>query len=138
MVDEAIVYVDRSAIRPGKGDALIAALTDLAAFIDENEPQIVAYQVHINAARSTISVVHIHRDAASLDRHMTVAGPQFPKFADLVDLQSIDVYGTPSDAAIAALRRKAEMLGDARVSIHPRAVGFARLAEGILVSPGST
>lgn len=138
MGDEAIVYVDRSAIRPGKADALIAALAELAALVEAREDQIVAYQVHFDSSRSTVSVVHIHRDAASLDRHLEVAGPQFPKFADLVELQSIDVYGAPSGAAVAALQRKAELLGNARVSIHPRATGFARLSALAMARSGST
>jgi hypothetical protein len=86
----------------------------------------VAYQVHLDADRSAISVIHIHDDADSLDRHLAVAGPEFPKFADLVELQSIDIYGAPSAAAIDCLRRKAELLGGARLSIHPIVAGFAR------------
>jgi hypothetical protein len=82
-------------------------------------------------------VVHIHRDADSLDRHLAVAGAEFPKFADLVDLQSIDIYGTPSATAIAGLRRKAELLGNASVTIRPRAVGFARLQQRKLPRSGS-
>lgn len=137
MVDAAIVYVDRSTVRPGKADLLLEALGELAALVDFGEDQIVAYQVHFDAERSTVSVVHIHRDAASLDRHLAVAGPQFPKFADLVELRSIDVYGTPSEAAIAALRGKADLLGNARVSIHPLATGFARLStRGVAVLDG--
>lgn len=134
---KAIVYVDRSAIRPGKADALIAALADLAALIEAREDQIVAYQVHLDAGRTAVSVVHIHADAESLDRHLAIAGPEFPKFADLVELQSMDVYGTPSDAAIAGLQAKAELLGGARLSIHPRAAGFARLQSLSAVRPGS-
>jgi quinol monooxygenase YgiN len=125
--EAAIVYVDRSAVRPGKADALIAALAELAALVDAREDQIVAYQVHLDPSRQTVNVIHIHADAESLDRHLAVAGPEFPKFADLVELQAIDVYGTPSDAAIAGLQRKAEMLGGARVLIHPTAAGFARV-----------
>jgi quinol monooxygenase YgiN len=123
----AIVYVDRSAVRPGKADALIAALADLAALVEAREDQIAAYQVHFDASRQTVSVIHIHADAESLDRHLAIAGPEFPKFAELVELQAIDVYGTPSDSAIAGLQRKAQLLGNARVSIHPTVAGFARL-----------
>jgi quinol monooxygenase YgiN len=135
--DEAIVYVDLSAVRPGKADALITALAELAALVEARHDQIVAYQVHLDASRSTVSIVHIHRDAASLDRHLAVAGPEFPKFADLVQLQSIDVYGTPSDSALAGLRRKAELLGNARLTIHARATGFARLSALAMARAGS-
>lgn len=137
MVDEAIVYVDRSAIRPGRADTLIAALTELAALVEARHDQIVAYQVHVDASRSTVSIVHIHRDAASLDRHLAIAGPEFPKFADLVELQSIDLYGTPSDSALAGLQRKAELLGNARLTVHPRAAGFARLSALAMARAGS-
>jgi hypothetical protein len=135
--DEAIVYVDRSAVRPGKADSLITALTELAALVETRHDQIVAYLVHLDASRSTVSIVHIHRDAASLDRHLAVAGPEFPKFADLVELQSIDVYGTPSDSALEGLQRKAELLGNACLTIHPRATGFARLSALAMARPGS-
>jgi quinol monooxygenase YgiN len=125
--EASIIYVDRATIRPGAADELMAALGELANLVETREEQIVSYQVFVDEARSSVSVVHIHRDAASLDRHLAVAGPEFPKFADLVDLKSIDIYGTPSASAIDGLRRKAEMLGGARVTIHLRAVGFARL-----------
>jgi quinol monooxygenase YgiN len=134
--DGAIVYVDRSRIRPGKADALLAALADLGALVEAREDQIVAYQVHVDERRSSVSVIHIHADADSLDRHLAVAGPEFPKFADLVELQSIDVYGAPSDAAIAGLRAKGELLGGASVSIHPKAAGFARLRALAAASTG--
>jgi quinol monooxygenase YgiN len=132
VADEAIVYVDRSVIRPGKLDELVVALTELATMVEADEDQIVSYQVHLDTTGTTVSVVHIHRDAASLDRHFVVAGPAFPRFAGLVDLESIDVYGTPSERAIAELRRKADLLGNATVTIHPRALGFARLQAPVI------
>jgi quinol monooxygenase YgiN len=135
--DAAIVYVDRSLIRPGKVDELLAALRDLAALVEAEEPRIAAYQVHLDASASSVTVVHIHPDAASLDRHFAVAAAAFPRFATLVDLESIDVYGQPTQEAIAALRRKAELLGGARVTIHPQAVGFARVGAAEPARSGS-
>jgi len=38
----------------------------------------------------------------------------------------VDLYGVPSDAAIAALRQKASLLGGATVEVHPLEAGFIR------------
>jgi hypothetical protein len=44
-----------------------------------------------------MTVIHVHADPASLDHHMEVAGPRFGRFADLVTLRSIHIYGEPSE-----------------------------------------
>ena len=71
-----------------------------------------------------MTVVHLHRDAASLDRHFEAAGAAFGRFAELVELCRIDVYGDPSAEARAPLRQKADLLGGATVAIHPFEAGF--------------
>lgn len=133
-----IVYVDRAVIHAGKAEELIAALRDLAALVEAEEPRIAAYQVHLDETGGRVTVIHIHPDAASLDRHFAVASASFPRFAALVDLESIDVYGMPSQEAIAGLRQKAKLLGGARVTIHPRAGGFSRIGPPEQARPGST
>ncbi len=57
---------------------------------------------------------------------MAVAGPRFPDFVDLVRLRSIDVYGRPTDRALAQLHGKAELLGRATVTVHAPQAGFVR------------
>lgn len=37
-----IVYVDTSKIRPGRLEDVKAAMSDLARFVDDNEPQLIA------------------------------------------------------------------------------------------------
>jgi hypothetical protein len=73
-----------------------------------------------------MSVAHVHADAASLDYHLDVAGPLFPRFSDLVTLSSIQIYGEPSDAALEQLREKLRILGAGDVIVHARHVGFVR------------
>ena len=125
-MDSPIVYVDHSDIRPGKLDELKAALRELAAFVEEHEPELVSYAAYIDEAAGTVSVTHVHRDVASLDTHFEVAGPRFGPFAAHLELRSIDVFGAVSDAASAALHEKARALGGARVRIHPPLAGFLR------------
>jgi hypothetical protein len=121
-----IVYVDRSLIRPGKLAELEAAMDHLAAFVASNVPQIISYGFYLDSDRSLMTVVAVHPDSASLEFHMDVGAAEFAKFADLLELQRIDVYGRVTDAVFVRLHGKAKMLGDATVVVHDRYAGFNR------------
>jgi hypothetical protein len=75
-----------------------------------------------------MTVIHVHTDPASLDYHMDVAGPRFGRFADLVALRSIHIYGEPSEKAVGQLRDKVRLLGSGQVIVHASHVGFGRFA----------
>lgn len=123
---DPLIYVDRSAIRAGRVGDLRAAIAELAAFVEANEPQLLSYAAFVEPDGRHMTVTHIHRDPGSLDRHLAVAGPRFARFADLVQVLRVDIYGTPSPAAIEALRAKAALLGGATVEVHPLEAGFIR------------
>jgi quinol monooxygenase YgiN len=127
-MDGPIVYVDRSRIHDGSLEDLQRGMCELVAFVRENEPQIVAYSVYIDEAGGEMSVVHVHRDEASLEVHMKVAGPEFPKVAPFITLESIDVYGMVGDDLVGRLRQKAELLGSGVVRVHGAHGGFIRPA----------
>jgi hypothetical protein len=129
-VPGSIVIVDTSRISPGKLADVKAAMTDLAAFVEANEPRTALYQAHLDESGEQVTVIQAHPDTASAEFHMTVAAPAFAPFADLLVLQRIDVYGSPSDALLEQLRRKAHLLGDAPLAVHPLHAGFARLGVG--------
>jgi quinol monooxygenase YgiN len=125
-VSEPIVFVDTSEIREGKVEELRRAVAELAAFVDANEAETISYQVFFSDDDRQMTVLQVHPDSASMEWHMEVAGPVFAKFADLLELRTIDIYGSPSERVLEQLRRKAELLGTASVVVHDRQAGFAR------------
>jgi quinol monooxygenase YgiN len=125
-VGDPLIYVDRSIVRPGKVRELRAAVRDLAALVEATEALIGAFVMALDAEETTMTVIHLHRDPASLDRHLEVAGPAFGRFAELINLQTIDIYGSPSAAALERLHGKAKLLGGS-VTVHRLEAGFARL-----------
>jgi quinol monooxygenase YgiN len=128
-MSKALVYVDTSEVREGALEELKGAIEELAEFVEANVPQILAYNVYLSDDGNRMTVVHVHADAASLDQHMDVAGPAFRRFADLLTLSSIRVYGEPSEKAVRQLHEKARQLGCEDVMIVPDAhAGFSRLA----------
>jgi quinol monooxygenase YgiN len=127
-MSQAILYVDTSEIQEGKLEELKAAMNELVEFVEANEPRLLAYNVYLNEDSTQMTVVHLHSDSASLEFHMRVAGPLFPKFRAFIKLLRIDVFGRPSDHLVEQLRQKARMLGIGTVLVHELHAGFARLA----------
>lgn len=126
-MDDFIAYLDTSQVQPGKLEELKAAMVELAAFVDSNEPRIIAYRVYFSAEGTTMSVLHVHPDLASLEFHLKVAGPKFPPIAPLVWMQSIEIFGHPTEELVAQLQAKAKLLGSGSVIVRDYHAGFARL-----------
>jgi hypothetical protein len=121
-----ILVVDSSEIRAGKLGDVKAGVEELVAFVEANEAEPLAYDIYFDEAGKRMTVVQIHPDSASLERHLTVAGPVFRRFADLLTLVNVDVYGKASEAALEQLRGKAQMLGAAPLVVHELHAGFSR------------
>jgi hypothetical protein len=123
---DPIYYVDRSDILEGRLEEVRSGMRDLAAFVDEQEPQLIAYECCVDATGSAMTVLAVHPDSASMELHMDLGGPKFRAFAPLIRLRSIDVYGRPSAAVVERLHEKARMLGGGTVTLHTLEAGFFR------------
>lgn len=123
---DPIAYLDTSEVRAGKLEELKAAMAEIVAFVEQNEPQIISYCVCFSEDGSIMSVLHFHPDAASLALHMKVAGPKFPPVAPLIKLRTIEIFGRPTEDLVAQLRAKAQLLGAGSVTVRDVHAGFAR------------
>ena len=85
----------------------------MADFVAANEPWLISYSVYFSEDDRQMTVIHLHRDATSLDRHMEVAGPQIRQVRGPCSRFHIHnrIYGQPSEQALQRLRDKARMLG---------------------------
>ena len=121
---DLLVYVDRSDIRPGRAGELEVAAHTLAEHVATHQRRALSYGIYFSDDRSTMSVVHVHPDSVSLEQLMSLIAPLLPPFRDLLQLRSIDVYGSPSEAVVAQLRAKAQLLGG-EITVHARVAGAA-------------
>lgn len=121
-----VVYIDTSTVRDGKLEETKAAAGRLAAFVEANMPRVTSYGFCFDDDRGLMTVVSIHPDSASLEYHMDVGAEEFRKFADLIDLARIDVYGPVSESVVERLHEKARMLGRGVVAVHDYYAGFSR------------
>jgi hypothetical protein len=126
-MSDLILYVDTSDVREGALEELKRGIKDLVDFIEANEPQLIAYNVYLSEDGTRMTVVSLHPDSASLEYHLTVAGPLFQRFVELVSLSSIHIYGEPSEKVQELSQKKAELLGRGPVEVEPLLAGFSRL-----------
>jgi hypothetical protein len=123
---QPIVYVDVSHVREGRLGELETALNGLSRFVEANMPRVLSYGFFLDESRTTMTVVAVHPDSASLEFHLDEGNEEFRKFADLIELSRIEVYGSVSNGVLDRLHRKAQMLGRGSVVIHDFYAGFAR------------
>jgi quinol monooxygenase YgiN len=126
-VPQPLIIVDSSHIREGKLAEVKAGMKELVEFAVANEPRMIAYSVYFDENHTEVTVFQMHPDSESAKFHMQAAAPLFSKFAELLKLSRIDVYGRPSQDLLERLRRKAEMLGGGAPAIHELHAGFARV-----------
>lgn len=121
-----IIYIDTSMVRKGQLEKLKIAMKDLAMFVEANMPRLISYAFFLNDDQSQMTVVAVHPDSASLEFHMNVGADEFRKFASLIELSRIEVYGRVSETVLERLHQKARMLGTGTAAVHEYYAGFAR------------
>jgi hypothetical protein len=123
-----VVYIDRSDVHENRWDELKAGIRALVTFVDGHQPQMATYGVYLDEAAHQMTVVSVHPDSASLERHVEIGGPEFKKLSPFLTLREIEVFGHLSDKAVELVRQKAATLGDGgRVTVHEQFAGFERL-----------
>ena len=126
---DAIVYIDTSEVREGAFEELKVGMKGLVDFVAANVPRAFAYNVYFSPDGTTMTVLHVHPDSASLEHHLEVAGPLFRQFAELVTLSSIYIYGEPSKKVLEQAYGKARLLGRGEVVVNALHAGFSRFPE---------
>ena len=130
-----ILYVDRARVHPGSIEVLKVRIAELVSLVDRSEPQILWYGAYFDESTTELSVVHLHRDSASLELHMQVIEPALSGFPGLISLTRIDVYGPVTESISERLRQKAERLGGATLTFHDLHAGIAELASAVPAPP---
>ena len=124
---DAIVYVDRSDVHEGCLAELKAGIGALVSFVDAHQPQMAMYAIYLDERARRMTVVSVHPDSASLERHVELGAPEFRKLGPFIALREIEVFGELTPRAAELVREKAASLGDGgQVRFHVPFAGFSR------------
>lgn len=119
-----LIFISHSKVKPGKLQAYQAQAADATDLVESEEPRMIAFNFYASEDGADVSTVQIHPDAESLDLHLRIFFEKLQEqaFATL-DSYEIDVYGTPSDAALEMLKQMPSQLLGLRVRVLPEHQG---------------
>ena len=69
-----VIYIDRSDVHEDRWDDLRAGIPVLVAFVESRQPQMSTYGFYLDEDTNEMTVVAVHPDAASLERHIEIGG----------------------------------------------------------------
>jgi hypothetical protein len=98
-VSDAIVFISRNRVLPGKLDGLRAFLAAGTPMIEAAKPRTLAFLPYLDAAGERLSIIHVFADAAAFDLHLTGADDRSSAAYELIAPLGFELYGPVSDAA---------------------------------------
>jgi hypothetical protein len=127
-MSEPFIFIATNQLRDGKLESERDRAGELSSFIEASEPQLLAFNEYVNEEGTEVAVVQVHPDAASMELHMDVVAERAASaYAEtLKATTSIQVYGEPSEAVLAMLRRQAGAGVPMTVKRH-HVAGFTRI-----------
>jgi hypothetical protein len=103
------IFIAANKLKEGKLEDERRRVPELSAFIEANEPRVIAFNEYANEDGSEVSVVQVHPDAASMEFHMEVVRERAERaYAETLEATTgIQVFGPPSAAVLSMLRQQA-------------------------------
>ncbi|MEQ4205244.1 antibiotic biosynthesis monooxygenase [Actinopolymorpha sp. B17G11] len=121
------IFVTTHEVDPRRQDEFRALTAEYTEFVRANEPTMLAHHTYLDPERSEVSLVQIHKDAASADRHLQLVEPMLARAGELSRPVRVEVYGEPGPVVAKALRANADR--GVVVTVSPATLpGFTRAA----------
>jgi hypothetical protein len=117
-----LIYVGTYTVRPGEEQGARGRLVELVDFVETNEPRMIGFNTYLDRDATTLSVVQVHPDSASMEFHMQVNAKHFATAFDWLDSMSDQYFGHISDALAAELAKWQE----AHTHLPVHVAGFTR------------
>lgn len=121
------IFITTHTVKDGRLEELSRLTEEFLEFVRTNEPRLVAIGAYLNDSRDQMTLVQVHPDAESMDFHLQVAADKIHQAFNIVDNDSVHVFGDPGPVARGLLDQISQ--AGVRVTLQPsRLGGFNRLA----------
>jgi hypothetical protein len=123
-----IVFVSHFTIKAGKLDALKQLVPEVSARLEAEKPRTAVFLTFLDGEGTQATFVHLFADADAMDLHFEGSDERSRAALEFVDPNGWEIYGRPSDDAVATMNRLAMSAG-VPLTIHPEFLaGFARVS----------
>jgi hypothetical protein len=104
-----IIFVATNLLKEGALEMERARVPELVDFVKREEPQVLAFNEYLNETGEEVTVVQIHPDAASLEKHLGVIADHARRaYEETLDRTvRIQVFGELPEGILTALREQA-------------------------------
>jgi len=106
-MDHPIVFISHFTISAGKLDRLKLLAHEVSAQLEAEKPQTLTFLIYLDDNGSQATFVHLFANPAAMDLHFRGAEERSRAASELMDPIAWEIYGRPSEAAVAAMRRTA-------------------------------
>jgi hypothetical protein len=129
-MSEPIVFISHFAVKQGRLEDLRRLAGDIQRGLFNDKPATVAYLMYLDEDDSRFTVAHCFPDADAMDRHFEGSDERTAAAFEVMEPRGWEIYGRPSDEAIATLREGAEMTGVPLTILPDHIGGFLRSQPG--------
>jgi len=98
-----IVFISHFKIKEGKLEDVKQLSENVSKFIEANKPGTAVFLQFTNADGTELSIIHVFPDADAFDKHNEGAGERSNKAFEVIIPTRREIYGLPSDQAMAIL-----------------------------------
>jgi NAD(P)-dependent dehydrogenase (short-subunit alcohol dehydrogenase family) len=101
-----LIFVATNRLKPGQLDAERGRVPGLVEFVEQNEPQLIAFNEYVNDNGTEVTVVQVHPNAASMQKHLAIVGERAAKaYAETLDATvAIQIFGPVDPQMLATMR----------------------------------
>ena len=118
-----LIYVGTYTVKPGSQEQVRGRLAELVDFVETNEPRLIAFNTYLDGDGTTVCIVQVHPDSASMEFHMQVNAKHFATAFDWLDASMSGQYFGPISDALAAELAKWD---ESSTHMPEHAAGFIR------------
>ena len=108
---EAIVFISHSRVRDGKLDGLREFIAAGAPMLEDLKPLTLAFLPYLSEDGRELAIVHVFADADAFDAHLEGVAERSGTADEFIKAIRYEIYGRPSDEALAMMRGAAERAG---------------------------
>src|SRR6478736_8326549 len=104
-----LIFIATNRLKGGALSAERSRVPELVRFVEREEPQVIGFNEYVNDGGDEVTVVQIHPDAASFEKHMDVIADHARRaYQETLDRTvRIQVFGDLPESIAASLREQA-------------------------------
>lgn len=127
-MSDPIVFISTHILKEGRLEDFQDRNREVAAFMESDKPDTVAFLTFFNEESREVTTVHIFQDADAMTAHMEGVGERAKRAAEVLEFHKLEVFGQPHEPVIEMMRKSSE--AGVTFQLVPRLLnGYIRLGE---------